>query len=74
MISFLFLPLELLLGPDQDLKTCSAILHFYTSKSHNFLIIKTYTILFFLKRLRPENVGRADWHGTLCIQTRTLPY
>jgi hypothetical protein len=28
MILFLFVPLELLLGPDHDLKTYPAILHF----------------------------------------------
>jgi hypothetical protein len=39
MILFLFLPLELLLGLDHSLKTCSAILYFYTSKSHKFSII-----------------------------------
>ncbi len=65
MILFLFLPCELLLGPDHNLKTCSTILHFLTSNSHNFSIIKTHTILFFLKRLRPESVGRANWPGTL---------
>ncbi len=40
MILFLFLPLELLLGPDHDLKSYSAILHFQTTKSHNFPIIR----------------------------------
>jgi hypothetical protein len=62
MILFLFLPLELLLCPHHDLKTCSAILHFENTRSHNFSIIKTHTILFFLEHLRPESVGRA---GTL---------
>ncbi len=66
MVLFLFLPLELLLGPDQDLKTCSAILHFQTSKSHNFSIINIHTILFFLKRARPDSVDRADWLRTGC--------
>ncbi len=74
MILFLIFTLGLLLGPDHNLKTCSTILHFLTSKSHNFSIIKTHTILFFLKHLRPKSIGRADWPGTLRIQTRTLPY
>jgi hypothetical protein len=65
MILFLIFTLGLLLGPDHNLKTCSTILHFLTSKSHNFSIIKTHTILFFLKHLRPESVSRADWPGTL---------
>jgi hypothetical protein len=47
------------------------IWHTYSLLSHNdFSII----IIFFLKRLMPESVGRADWPGTLLIQTRTLPY
>ncbi len=50
MILFLFLPLEFLLGPDQDLKTYSAIfaiLHFQTTKSHNFSIIRNPYYFFF---------------------------
>ncbi len=48
MILFLFLPLELLLGPDHDLKSYSAILHFQTTKSHNFPIIRNQYYSFFL--------------------------
>ncbi len=59
MILFLFLPLELLLGPDHNLKTCSAILHFLTSKSHNFQLSETHTILFFLECVSPDSVDRA---------------
>jgi hypothetical protein len=64
MILFLFLPLELFLGQDHNLKTCSMILHVYTSKSHNFSIIKTHTILMFLKHVMPNNIDRASWPGT----------
>ncbi len=46
MILFLFL-LELLLGPDHDLKTYSRILHFQTTKSHNFSIIRNPYYFFF---------------------------
>ncbi len=71
MILFLIFTLELLLGPDHDLKTCYAILHFKTFKSHNFSYIKTHTILFFLKHLRPKSVDRGDGPGidiaALCI-------
>ncbi len=49
-------------------------MHAYTFEcsflSHNFPIIKIRS--FFLKRVRPESVGKADWPGTLWIQT--LPY
>ncbi len=64
MILFLILPLELLLGPDHNLQTCSGKLHFQTSQSHNFKIIKTHTILFFLKRLskvRKRKQVRLAW-------------
>ncbi len=47
MILFLFLPLELLLGPDHNLKTYSAILLFQTTKSHNFPIIRNPYYFFF---------------------------
>ncbi len=72
MILFLIFTLELLLGPEHNLKTCCGILHLYTSKPHNFLIIKTHTILFFLKHLRLESVGRADWPVTLWVQNPPL--
>jgi hypothetical protein len=40
-----------------------------------FQLSDTHTsILAFLKHSRPESTGRADWPGTLWIQTRTLPY
>ncbi len=48
MILFLFLSLELLLGPDHDLKSYSGILHFQTTKSHNFQIIRNPCYFFFL--------------------------
>ncbi len=47
MILFLFLPLELFLGPYHDLKSYSAILHFQTTKSHNFPIIRNPYYFFF---------------------------
>ncbi len=47
MILFLFLPLELLLGPDHNLKSYSVILHFQTTKSHNFSIIRNLYHFFF---------------------------
>jgi hypothetical protein len=47
MILFLFLPLELLLSPDHDLKSYSTILHFLTTKSHNFPIIRNLYHFFF---------------------------
>ncbi len=40
--------------------------------NNNFSIIIIHTILFFLKCLRPERVGKANWPGILWIQT--LPY
>jgi hypothetical protein len=45
MILFLFLPLELLLllGPVHNLKTCYAIVHFWTSKSHSFQLSEIHT-------------------------------
>ncbi len=48
MILFLFLPLELLLGPDHDLKSYSAILLFQTTKSHSFSFIRNLYHFFFL--------------------------
>ncbi len=48
MILFLFLPLELLLGPDHNLKSYSGILHFQTTKSHNFPITRNPYYFFFL--------------------------
>ncbi len=47
MILFLFLPLELLLGPDHNLKSYYVILHFQTTKSHNFSIIRNLYHFFF---------------------------
>ncbi len=47
MILFSFLPLELLLGPDHNLKTYSTLLHFQTTKSHNFSIIRNPYYFFF---------------------------
>jgi hypothetical protein len=49
------------------------IWHTYSLLSHNFSIIKTYTsILFFLKRVRPDSLDRAGWPGTLWIQNPPL--
>ncbi len=47
MILFLFLPLESLLGPDHNLKSYSSILHFQTTMSHNFPIIRNPYYFFF---------------------------
>ncbi len=61
MILFLILPLELLLGLDHNLKTCSTILHFQTSKSHNFQLSEIHTSSFFLPKVfkaRERRQGR----------------
>ncbi len=48
------------------------IWHTYSLLSHNFSIIKTHTLFFFLKHVRPKSVGRAGWPGTLWIQNPPL--
>jgi hypothetical protein len=60
MILFLFLPLELLLGLDHDLKTCSG---YFISRPLSLTIFNyqksILLLLFFLKRARPDSVDRA---------------
>jgi hypothetical protein len=73
MILFLFLPLELILGPDQDLKTCSGILLFKTSKFHNFQLSEIHPIPFFLKRVRPDSVDRAVGLGHIEFKQEPSP-
>jgi hypothetical protein len=73
MILFLFLPLELILGPDHDLKICSEILLFKTSKFHNFQLSEIHTIPFFLKRVRPGSVDRAVGLGHIEIKQEPSP-
>ncbi len=51
MILFLFLPLELLLGLDHNLKMCSTILHFQTTKSHNFQLSEIHITSSFLSQV-----------------------
>ncbi len=49
------------------------IWHTYSLLSHNIKLSDIHTTSFFyLKHLRPKSIGRADWPGTLWIQT--LPY
>ncbi len=69
MILFLFLPLELLLGPDHDLKTCSAILHIQTSKSHNFQLSEIHITSSFLSqacKAQQRRQGWLAWDTLLC--------
>ncbi len=73
MILFLFLPWELILGPDHNLKTCSEILLFKTSKFHNFQLSEIHTIPFFLKRVRPDSIDRAVGLGHIEFKQEPSP-
>jgi hypothetical protein len=70
MILFLFLPLELLLGQDHDLKTFSRILH---SRPLSLIIFNhqksILLLLFFLKRARPNSVDRAVGLGQVLLDS-----
>ncbi len=65
MILFLFLPLELLLGPDHDLKHTP---QYFISRAVSLIIFQLSVIhitsSFFLEHARPDNVDRADWPRT----------
>jgi hypothetical protein len=60
MILFLFLPLELLLGPDHDLKHAP---RYFISRPLSLIIFNyqksILLFLFFLKRARPNSVDKA---------------
>jgi hypothetical protein len=70
MILFLFLPLELLLGPDHDLT------QYFISRALSLIVFNyqksILLLLFYLKCARPDSVDKAVGLGqaaTICLWT-----